>query len=45
LYDSDAKEFARKDVISTMQHEIDVMLKKQSDALLQDRGISSINHL
>lgn len=45
LYDSDAKEFSRKDVISTMQQEIDAMLQKQSDALLQDRGISSVIHL
>jgi hypothetical protein len=42
FYDTDAKEFARKDVITRMQGDISEILRKQSDALLQDRGINSL---
>lgn len=42
LYDVDANQFSRKEIITKMQEEVDALLKKQSDALLQDRGISSL---
>lgn len=42
FYDTDAKEFARKDIITRMQSDISNILRKQSDALLQDRGIDSL---
>lgn len=42
FFDTDAKEFARKDIITKMQEDIGEILRKQSDALLQDRGINSL---
>lgn len=42
LYDIEPKQFARKEIITKLQQDVDEIVKKQSDALLQDRGISSL---